>query len=225
MRIEKQGLQDDKSAPVSLSWDICHSSPKIIEELDLLEKRIKESLKQSVLNRSLMYSKDQLLPDGDARWYKQGVYAFIAPGHSEIIVYIGRAKNFKKRLLPRHRKQTMGHKMFRRAKEIYGDIIVYAFEVTDNYKKIELDLIDAFSPILNSVGKFNAKTFEVLQYIINDPGCTRQDIMFATTIGDQKREIIIDELIESGKIRMIQGISKVNKPAYRHYSNDHGDAI
>ena len=225
MRIGKQGLQDDKSAPFSLSWDIRHFSPMLIEELDLLETRIKESLNRSVLDGHLMYSKGQLLPGGDDRWHKQGIYSFIACGNSEKIIYIGRAEDFEMRLLPRHRRQTLGHNVFRRAKEIYDDIIVYAFEVTDNYEKVELDLIDAFSPILNTIGKLNAKTFEVLQYILNNPGCTQQDIVSATKIGDQKRKFIIDELIKSGKIHTIQGRSKVDRPAYYHYPNGHGEAI
>lgn len=226
MRIGKQGLQDEKSAFVSLPWDIRHFPPKIIEELNALETRIKGSLKRSVLDGHLMYSKGQLLPGGDVRWCKQGIYAFIACGNLERIVYIGRAEDFEMRLLPRHRRQTLGHNTFRRAKEIYGDIIiVYAFEVTENYEKVELDLIDAFSPILNTIGKLNAKTFEVLQYILNNPGCTQQDIVSATKIGDQKRKLIIDELIGSGKIHTIQGKSKVGRPAYYHYPNGQGGGI
>ena len=225
MRIWKQGLQGEKSASVSLPRDICHFSQELVEELDVLEARIKEGLKRPVLNGHLMYSKGQLLPSGDVRWYKQGIYAFIACDNLERIVYIGRAEDFEMRLLPRHRRQTLGHNVFRRAKEIYGNIIVYAFEVTDNYEQIELDLIDEFSPILNTIGKLKAKTFEVLQYVVNNPGCTQQDIVSATKIGDQKRKIIIDELIESGKIYTIQGISKVGRPAYYHYPNGHGEAI
>lgn len=223
MRIGQQGLQDEKSASVSLTWDIRHFSTKIIEELDALETRIKESLKRSVLDSHLMYSKGQLLPGGDVRWCKQGIYTFIACG--EGIVYIGRAEEFEMRLLPRHRRQTLGHNVFRRANEMYGDIIVYAFEVTDNYEKIELDLINAFSPILNTIGKLNSKTLEVLQYILNNPGCTQQDIVSATKIGDQKRKLIIDELIGSGKIHTIQGKSKVGRPAYYHYPTGHGGVI
>ena len=222
MRVGKQGLQEDKSAPVSLSWDTRHFSPKLIEELDALETRIKKSLKRSVLDSHLMYSKGQLLPGGDDRWYKQGIYAFIACGNLERIVYIGRAEDFEMRLLPRHRRQTLGHNVFRRAEEMYGDIVVYAFEVPDNYEKIEIDLIDAFSPVLNTIGKSKAKTFEVLQYIINNPGCTRQDIACATKIGDQNRKYIIEKLIQSGKIFMIEGESKVGRPAYYHYPNDRG---
>lgn len=100
---------------------------------------------------------------------------------------------------------------------MYGDIVVYAFEVPNNYEKIEIDLIDAFSPVLNTIGKSKAKTFEVLQYIINNPGCTRQDVACAMKIGDQRRKDIIEKLIESGKILTIEGESKVGRPAYYHY--------
>lgn len=220
MRIRKQ--EDEKSAPVFLSSDSRQFSPKLIEERDALETRIKESLKRPVLDSYLIYSKDQLLLGDDARWHKQGIYAFIACDNLEEIVYIGRAREFKGRLLPQHCRQTLGHNIFRRAKKIYGDIVVYAFEVTDNYEKIELDLIDEFSPVLNTVGKLQAKTFEVLQYIINNPGCTRHDVTCATTIGDQKRKDIVEKLIESGKILMIEGVSKVGRPAYYHFPHGAG---
>ena len=218
----KKSLPSVKSEAISILFDIHHISPKLVEELQALETCIKESLKLPVLNNCLMYSKFGLLPNSDARWKKQGIYVFIACGNLEEIVYIGSTEDFEKRLRPRHCRQTLAHNIFRHAKEIDDDIIVYTFEVTYNYKNIELGIINAFSPVLNTNGKLKSKTFEVLQYILSNPGCTQQAIVSATQIGDRKRKIIIDELIESGKIHTIQGISKVGRPAYYHYPNGHG---